>query len=172
MQVKIAEKDGYKRIDNEFVNIEVNVLRTLKEISITDSTTILVDTKNINELKEQFPDEYSPVKEGGDEPAEGSIYNQRSCIVTTEEDPDNEITMSIDISSHTMQSFTDYLKTHFDLEGDYRIRNLSNRGFYSTEDLEKKLNEFDEFQESGVCINLESGNYCSKTEKCVKVYLY
>jgi len=76
MQVKAVEGNGYKRLDNEFVNIEVNMLRTLKDASITDRTPILVDMKDVNELKKLFPDEYSPIKENtGDEAADGDDPN-------------------------------------------------------------------------------------------------
>jgi len=80
--------------------------------------------------------------------------------------------MSIDISKYTVQTFTDYLIKDLNLRGNYRIRNLSSRKFYSTEDLDKKLNEFDSFQENGARINLEVGRYCLSTEKAVRVHQY
>lgn len=80
--------------------------------------------------------------------------------------------MSIDISRYTVQTFTDYLIKDLKLKGNYRIRNLSTRKFYYTEDLDKKLNEFLQFQQNGAQIKLESGRYCLSTEKSVRVHLY
>jgi len=53
-----------------------------------------------------------------------------------------------------------------------RIRNLSNKRHYATEDLDTLLKDFKQFQEGGARLTLESGRYCSKDEIALRVRLH
>jgi len=52
------------------------------------------------------------------------------------------------------------------------MRNLTKGRLYATEDLDTLLKDFEQFQEGGARITLESGRYCSKDEIALRVRLH
>ena len=72
----------------------------------------------------------------------------------------------------TLQQLTDFLTTQMSLEAPQRLRNLQHNRLFVKEELETQLRNYEDFQEGGARIQIESGRYATMAEMTVKVAIY
>ena len=97
--------------------------------------------------------------------------NMRSVLAYTEDAPQDVETFYVDILKMTIKDLTDFLIEKMGLKGPYRMRNLTKNQLYTKEEIDIKLEKFEQFQEGGARICLEKGKYITRAEVSFRVVL-
>lgn len=142
---------------------------TLKDLEVVDRTSILVEIKDAeteeavegpseeeNHLEKNKGEDPSPAVENIDD-----TPNLRSCIVNSEEKEQTFERFHVDIFTMTIKSLTEYLTREMKLKAPRRLRNLTTKKLYVREEEDKVLNEFEQFQEGGARLQIETGRYAT-----------
>ena len=174
MKLRVVEETLTRRIDTKTLNEEL-LPNTLKDVKVVHNTQFLLETKDGSEVDEdgnQLPqDKSSTSKKDADVEYLDDSENMRTIIVNTEYDKSSFQRYQVNIDQ-TLSELLPFLKEKFNLEGEHRLRSLTEKKAFCKEEMDSKLRQYEEFREGGARVQIEQGRPTTMAEISLKVLLH
>ena len=153
-KVKAIEQQRIFRIDNKAENDEIKATISLKDLEIYDGTPLMIELKEEGDdvgADEAQPEAQDDAGDGQSQakPKEEHVLlddtpNLRTALVEKANEAGVEV-MQVDILKMTIKDLTEKICKEFFLKAPQRLLNLTTSRYYTKEDENKLLCEFEQF---------------------------